>query len=335
MINFHGLDDTMLDAKDQSEYMRYRYDVISAAEGVRWLAYLDTAGIPSNGIGFNLRDDNILKLVLQSFGLDTSTTLTTFHNIVSQSYADNTALRTALNAEMANQHKANVAIRSTFAFADGAAGKEEMRAVFDIAVQIYDEGYPEGSNAYDIQGRVNAWLDDIPPSKERVVLVSLSYNGLINAGTSPSLREAVLSGDRAEAWYEIRYNSNSDEQHTVRRYDESDKFGLYDPGSTTLDEAYSIYQTYTMHKDAIFAYEDKYGEGDQSLSQELTQAASLFVDKYREYIENPVRGADRNIDPTNIQVTYPDKTTLNGEDITTRTGSNSDLLGAWKIKLTY
>jgi hypothetical protein len=38
----------------------------------------------------------------------------------------------------------------------------------------------------------------------------IALNGLINAGASPSLRQAILDGNRAEAWYQIRYGANGD-----------------------------------------------------------------------------------------------------------------------------
>lgn len=72
MINFHPLDNTTLDANSQTEYMRFRYDLILAGEADEPKAYLDTKGIPTIGIGFNLQDDNILELVLNAFGVDTT-----------------------------------------------------------------------------------------------------------------------------------------------------------------------------------------------------------------------------------------------------------------------
>ena len=82
MINFQLLDNTTLDANNQTAYTRLRFDIILKAESSVATPYLDTKGIPTIGIGFNLRDDNILKLVLNAFGIDTtspsSTALATF-----------------------------------------------------------------------------------------------------------------------------------------------------------------------------------------------------------------------------------------------------------------
>jgi len=35
----------------------------------------------------------------------------------------------------------------------------------------------------------------------------MAYNGFINKGKSDALLNAITKGDRAEAWYEIRYDS--------------------------------------------------------------------------------------------------------------------------------
>lgn len=40
---------------NRSDYVTRRYDDISQLEGTLQSAYLDTKGIPSSGIGFNLR----------------------------------------------------------------------------------------------------------------------------------------------------------------------------------------------------------------------------------------------------------------------------------------
>ncbi|MCC6143926.1 MAG: hypothetical protein IT368_08980, partial [Candidatus Hydrogenedentes bacterium] len=54
------------------------------------------------------------------------------------------------------------------------------------------------------------WLDrlglSMPQSRERAALVSLAYNNPALLGNA--LGNAIINGDRAEAWYEIRYNSN-------------------------------------------------------------------------------------------------------------------------------
>lgn len=96
-------------------------------------------------------------------------------------------------------------------------------------------------------------------SKERAALVSLLYTG----GTGiigPKLLAAIASDNRAEAWYEVRYQSNGDGIHATRRYAESDKFGLYDGldqnnPAPTQAEALEVMRMYTKHHEEIRSYE--------------------------------------------------------------------------------
>lgn len=69
---------------------------------------------------------------------------------------------------------------------------------------------------------------------------------------------ALKNGNRAEAWYEIRYGSNGDKLDGIakRRYFESATFGLYnDPNNVTTDEAKSIFRMFTRHRLEIARYE--------------------------------------------------------------------------------
>ena len=77
-------------------------------------------------------------------------------------------------------------------------------------------------------------------SLERVALVSLAYNSSGLLGTN--LKAAINANDRAEAWFEIRYNSNGGDSREKsgrgiarRRYIESEIFGLYDKSTPPAD----------------------------------------------------------------------------------------------------
>src|SRR3546814_8721147 len=79
----------------------------------------------------------------------------------------------------------------------------------------------------------------MPLSDERVALVSVTYNrGVVaimgNGRNVPEhpIMDAIRDGDRAEAWYQMRYNcwgSNSDYEGGLRkrRYAESEVFDPY------------------------------------------------------------------------------------------------------------
>jgi Ca2+-binding RTX toxin-like protein len=147
----------------------------------------------------------------------------------------------------------------------------------------------------DYETRVNDWLPNykdtgppapIPGSLERIALLSLAYNGLVGVirnsqqqivgYKSPSLRQAILSGNRAEAWFEIRYNSSREAWNYIRngslksgtaglvkrRFEEAALFGLYNPNAsqTSADEAKQIYRMFQAHRREILDYENAFGE---------------------------------------------------------------------------
>jgi len=107
----------------------------------------------------------------------------------------------------------------------------------------------------------------MPVSQERAALVSLVYNrgaGAYNSSMQ-SFRDAVNAEDRAEAWYEMRYNAwgsnaNAEAGLRKRRYMESELFGLYDdPENVTSEDALSTYRTYQLHRDRINRDEARWG----------------------------------------------------------------------------
>ena len=80
---------------------------------------------------------------------------------------------------------------------------------------------------------------------------------------SPTLQHDILSGNRAEAWYEIRYDSNGGTSRSQgianRRYEESQVFGLFqNAGAPTWTETVQAYQMLALHRDAIAAYDQTF-----------------------------------------------------------------------------
>lgn len=108
----------------------------------------------------------------------------------------------------------------------------------------------------------------MPISLERAAVVSLTYNrgvGAVNGWTE--LTAAIQSSERAESWFQIRYNTLTRTQPQYRngiakrRFVEADVFGLYDaPGSQPSGtEAKQIYKMLTTHRVEILQYESQYG----------------------------------------------------------------------------
>ncbi len=122
-------------------------------------------------------------------------------------------------------------------------------------------------------------LDIVEESKERMVLLSLRYQNTTLVGER--LKAAINNDNRAEAWYEIRYQSNLDGIHATRRFRESDLFELYDSGNLTDEQekaqAKEVMRMYTRHHDTIISYENKYIESiaaaeSNTIDQEIGRA---------------------------------------------------------------
>lgn len=97
-------------------------------------------------------------------------------------------------------------------------------------------------------------------SYEKEALVSLAYNGAATLGGN--LLVALASGNRAEAWYQIRYGTNGDASFGIakRRFVEAQLFGLYhDENAPTAAESQDAMRMLTRHRTKIITYEQRYG----------------------------------------------------------------------------
>ena len=101
----------------------------------------------------------------------------------------------------------------------------------------------------------------ISRSYERVVLASLAYNNPVLLGgrlsaainaqrTTNGVTDIEgLARDRAEAWYEIRYNSGNQYK---RRIIESEVFGLYEnAAAVTAEDAHDVYSVYDRDRKSV------------------------------------------------------------------------------------
>ena len=124
---------------------------------------------------------------------------------------------------------------------------------------------------------------NMPLSDERAALVSVTYNrgaGRIDTHMQ-GFTDAVADGDRAEAWYQLRYNSrgtNPDPDVELgirsRRGMEAQAFGLYDdPQNVTADEARGVYRMLQLHRDDIARNEREWGTGFDGTAQPLAHNA--------------------------------------------------------------
>jgi Ca2+-binding RTX toxin-like protein len=281
MLNFTELDDV--------DYQELRYQFIldneeggDPAESL----YLDGSDHnPTIGIGFNLRDENSRSAVLHAFGFDFSDAdenqyITRIESIVGADYSDASTLQADLDQVMldrSNDPAISGVKRATFTFNDD----QEIKDVFSVVVQTHETD-------------IDNWLSGIPESNERAVLVDLSYNGGGILDESTNLRQAIVDDNRADAWYEIRYNTNSGDQPADirpgianRRYRESDLFGLYNDESNVSEaEARNVIQMYTEHwGDKIKGYEEQFPPGSAGtdvvgIQSLMSPAETVLIDDY-------------------------------------------------------
>lgn len=128
----------------------------------------------------------------------------------------------------------------------------------------------------------------IADSKERAAVVSAVYN-LGGLAAMPSMKAALEADNRAEAWYELRYNTNAGGSRSkglaIRRYRESDLFGLYDDGTMSAEEsdaeAKETLRMYTKHQTKIDAEEKAFPPTVSSSAAALiAPARNLLIANY-------------------------------------------------------
>jgi hypothetical protein len=262
-------------------YLQFAFDLISKVEGLRLFAYLDTKDppVPTIGYGFNLTDDTLQPLVFAAFRINPDDDriagdqlavareqyyLDALRAVINMpwQHGEDDAMRTLLDNRMAA--RANDSLLAALGssretdFRFNSNADPRIKQIFDTAIEI------------DYERRIDRWLPGIPDSKERLALLSLAYQGLINRrnnGTfvSPSLRNAIIHDDRAEAWYEIRYNTTVE----ARRILEADTFGLFNPGveptnPLTMNDvgAKGAFRAFTRHREKINAGEQAYATNE-------------------------------------------------------------------------
>lgn len=119
-------------------------------------------------------------------------------------------------------------------------------------------------------------FEELPRSAERAVLVSFAYNQPALLGDN--LINAIKAGNRAAAWFEIRYNSNGNVEASNRRYIESALFGLYqDVSNVSASEAQDIISFLTANNNAALNQIHKEENEDNSLSLHHAHYASQLI----------------------------------------------------------
>jgi Ca2+-binding RTX toxin-like protein len=250
----------------QTAYEDLRFEVIKDVEDSLLVPYLDPEGIPSIGIGFNLTVHR--DLVYESMGLvphdkNDDTYISQLDTILDGTWEDgeDAELVSSMNAVMLARSNDTLysGVRTTFAYAD----QEEVRGDFDVLAPGYETILDGG-------------LEDIPESHERVALLALTWNNPLLVGAG--LQAAIENNDRAEAWWEVRYNSNGGAHiYAKSRYYESQVFGLYaDPENVIDDEAKSAFRMYAMHHSDMATYDGTYGDEMENANEDYELGETAY-----------------------------------------------------------
>jgi hypothetical protein len=241
----------------QADYVAKRYDTIKTLETNASTDFLrlhdDGKGLATIGVGFNVEGspfvrDKVIEVIAsgapETFQRELAKTI---ENGASASVA---SVAAELDAQMKAYSDANPSLnlRKTFSFLN----EGEVRLALNNIAEPYEE-------------TVTTKLSNVPIySEERLALFSLAYNETPGpqAYIGPKLIAAIANGDRAEAWYEIRYNSNGGEFASgvaKRHYYESEVFSPYEDHDTpTKQEAEDFAKMYARHKAKILSYDENY-----------------------------------------------------------------------------
>ena len=252
-----------------ANYNDRRYDIIRNLEepgGVPHLeVYVDSSMYATVGAGFKV--DSWVTAILTNMSLPgvgaTGTNFTKARDAITaatkgKTFASAAAAQTAINDAMNTALGLTGAARLGFAFSSNT----QVRNTFDAIAETFET-------------QVRNWFGGVvPEDREHIALLSLAYNNIVGerrdaAGNflgwkSPNLRQAMIDGDRAEAWFQIRYDSNGGASQRVgiakRRFYESSLFGLSaDLSNPTVPEAQGAYQLLTRKRSEIMAYEALWG----------------------------------------------------------------------------
>jgi len=280
---------------------------------------LSSKRFPVIGYEFNLQDDKMLHPVLESLGFDVNAKQLKGPALEAEQYYIN-SVRAAFKLFSNDTESLNNLVQSIlatrltdkrylrchhykriarFVFQDKEAVKNCVKAI----IKSYEKIVDRWLLAFDLEIVNRNPQLFARKSRERIVLFSLAYQGVIGIKPNktplfPALGNAFLLDNRALAWYYIRYNAlknTIDHREEVKqRYYESELFGLYDEGvsgeSITPQQYKQICGMYREYKEHIVEHENDYSEliaaanqqfdlsGDQSIKS-IGQSLAL-ADKH-------------------------------------------------------
>jgi hypothetical protein len=209
-----------------------------------------------------------IQLIRSICAYPTATAITQLNGIMADRYDQLTSNSGYLSFVKNNS---TVSVHPTFQF-------QSESEVFGVFKTLWESVF-----STEVTNRLPGLGSSFLTSREIEALGSMQWNAPedgAHAILGGKLKGAITASDRPEAWYEIRHQSNINQDlvAAARRFYESSVFGLFDtPDSPTTSEALQAYQTLTMHRDKILPYELKFGTdpnspGSMTLSHQLSVA---------------------------------------------------------------
>jgi GH24 family phage-related lysozyme (muramidase) len=212
--------------------------MLTREEGSRSTLYIDSNGYPSIGIGANLTVSANLIKVMSLLGVDTTS------ENVAKFMADLTANPTELDKDVASL--------STKGRTKFILQPEDISALFSFTSQnaidslnalLAANGTPIDNNTAQFMALASLYFNSKHGTKQDLI--------------GPMLRNALAAGDNAQAWYQIRYNTDKNDPNggiETRRLYESQVFGL-NAGSPSLAQADQAYEMLAEHRKGILQKE--------------------------------------------------------------------------------
>ncbi len=238
----------------EEQFKQAALELIAVFEGFKSAPYEDTneKKLLTVGHGFNLEDRATLLAVLnEGFKLnlnDKSDLFRTFVQITTSNEFSLAEKRQLLDEKIAEASKNNESKFTSFTLQE-AQSSNVLKILLESFITT-----------------VNSKLstEELDFSTERAALVSLAYNSPSLLGDK--LINAIKAGNRAAAWFEVRYNSNGNVEASNRRYIESALFGLYrDASNVSASEAQDIISFLTANNNAALEQIHKEENADNSL----------------------------------------------------------------------
>jgi len=237
-----------------SNYADDLREQIIGGEGFEGKVYYNSGDTPTVGYGLALYDKDSGSKVITAFSdIEKSG--------VKISKADHilfNKIESAMQASPRSDTKIkNLVDKLSLDLVNETTGK----TVFSHTIGRYETANKIGDTLYS----------NLEDSKELIALTDIAYNGG-SALLGPELRQALTDENRAEAWFQIRYNSNGGQSRinsgkgiAKRRVAESDTFGLYDE-TPSVEGMKDIISMARLHADAITTEESAFSVTHKSPS---------------------------------------------------------------------